>query len=78
MEITFRDRRGILRELTEIFYQFGLNIEGMRVETDVHGIVKDFFVVSSPEEDYYIFERLIERVRFEIPEMIDAKLISLK
>jgi hypothetical protein len=39
--------------------------------------VLDTFVLSSEEEDYYLYERLTERMRFELPELITSKLISV-
>ena len=77
MDMTFADKRGLLRQLTEIFYQAGLNIESLSTENLGNGKVLDHFVLRSNEEDYYLYERLVERLKFEIPEMLESKLISI-
>jgi hypothetical protein len=39
--------------------------------------VLDTFILTSEEEDYYLYDRLVERMRFELPELLEAKLISV-
>lgn len=78
MTIDFYDKKWLLKQLTEIFFQFWLNIEGLHTEDLDKGKVRDHFILSSDEEDYYLYERVIDRIRFDIPEFIDSKLISFK
>ena len=78
MDIVFRDKRGLLRQVTDILYQAGLNIESLSTENLEWGKVVDHFTLRWEEEDYYLYERLVERLRFDIPEMIDSKLISIQ
>jgi acetolactate synthase small subunit len=78
MTIDFFDKKGLLRQLTDIFYQFWLNIESLHTENLEKGKVRDHFILSSEEEDYYLYERVIDRIRFEIPDFIESKLISFK
>jgi GTP diphosphokinase / guanosine-3',5'-bis(diphosphate) 3'-diphosphatase len=77
MDLVFLDRRGLLRQLTDIFYQAGLDIESLSTENRSEGRVIDRFVLHSDEEDYYLYERLIERLKFDIPEFIEGKLVSI-
>lgn len=76
--IDFYDKKWLLRQLTDIFYQFGLNIESLHTEDLEKGKVRDHFILSSEEEDYYLYERVIDRIQFEIPEFVASKLISFK
>lgn len=41
-------------------------------------MVLDRFVLQSDDEDYYIYERLAERIRFDIPELVETRLLSMK
>lgn len=77
MDVSFYDKRWLLRQITEIFYQTWLNIDSLSTENLGDGKVLDHFVLKWDNEDYYLYERLIERFRFDIPEMIESKLISL-
>jgi GTP diphosphokinase / guanosine-3',5'-bis(diphosphate) 3'-diphosphatase len=77
IECIFRDKRGLLMELTEIFYNTGLNIKSVIAEDLWNGTVKDIFILETSDEDYYIYERLESRLKFEIPELIESRLISL-
>ncbi len=77
MDVTFQDKRGLLRQVTDILYNTGLNIESLSTENIGDGKVIDHFILKWDEEDYYLYERLVERLRFDIPEMLDSKLISL-
>jgi (p)ppGpp synthase/HD superfamily hydrolase len=78
MTIEFQDKKWLLRQLTDIFYQFGLNIESLHTEQLENDIVRDHFILSSEEEDYYLYERVIDRIQFEIPEFLTSKLISFQ
>ncbi len=77
MDVTFADKRWLLRQVTEIFYQAGLNIESLSTENLGNGKVVDHFKLKWDEEDYYLYERIVERLKFDIPEMLESKLISL-
>lgn len=64
--------------LTELFYRFGLNVKDFRVEELEDGKIKDIFTLETDNDDYYIFERLEQRLKFEISEITEINLISLK
>lgn len=74
---TMRDRKGILRELTEIFYQMELNIEDIQIQHMGKNFRSNMITLRSDDEDYYIYERIVERIRFGIPEIVDISLISV-
>ena len=42
------------------------------------GLVKDIFTLETENDDYYIFERLEQRLKFDIPEITEMHLLSLK
>lgn len=73
-----RDRKGVMKELTEIFYHMELNIEDIQIKTVSGGLKKDIFTLRSDDEDYYLYERLSERIRFVIPDIMELELISIK
>lgn len=77
VELTFVNKIGVLRKLTEILYKMSLNIDEIRSEK-MWDLVKDYIVLESRVEDYYIFERLVEKLKLDIPEFREAKLIEMK
>lgn len=77
VECVFHDKLGLLRQVTDILYQAGINIESLTTSKLPNGDVSDRFILHSDEEDYYIYDRLVERFRFAIPEFVDMKLISM-
>jgi (p)ppGpp synthase/HD superfamily hydrolase len=77
IEIVLRDRRGILRQLTDIFYQMGLSIEDMHAQKKDGIHVCDTFTLYTPDEDYYVYERIVERIQTVIPEYVSARKIPI-
>lgn len=73
-----QDRKGVMKEMTEIFYHMELNIEDIQIKTLPNRLKKNIFTLRSDDEDYYIYERLAERIRFAIPDIKDLELISIK
>lgn len=79
IEMVFMNKIGVLRHLADIFYHVGLNVESIATskrnenEMIVHLILK-----NDEDDDYYLYDRLIERIKFDIPEFIEGKLISMK
>ena len=49
----------------------------MKTEKIDETTVLDTFVLTSDEEDYYLYERLVERMKFDLPEFVEATLISV-
>ena len=78
MEVIFKDKRGILMRLTEHFYNFDINVLDFKIEPMGGGLVKDIFTLETENDDYYIFERLEQRLKFDIPEITEMNLLSLK
>lgn len=77
IECTLMDKRGLLMELTTLLYGMGLGIKSVTTDTISSGQVKDTFTLEYSEDDYYIYDRLEARFRFEIKELIEMKLISM-
>ena len=76
-DLTFMDKKWLLRQVTDIFYKMDLDIESIHTENLTEWKVLDHFILRSDEEDYYIYDRLIERMKFDIPELVDSKLIRM-
>ncbi len=55
-----------------------VNIEEMHACKNQDGLSCVTFSLKTEEEDYYLFERLLERVRLSIVEFKDGKLVDLK
>lgn len=77
VECVFRDRRGLLREVSEIIYNMWLNVKSMQAKELENGMVHDIFTLVTEDDDYYIYERLEARMRFEIRELEKMSLISM-
>lgn len=78
IDITFSDRKGMLMRLTQVFYQLGLNIQSFSTDRVDPYTVKNRFIFETEDDDYYIYERLEARLRFEMPEDIrDIQLIHM-
>lgn len=58
-------------------YHMGLSIQSLETKSLGNGIVQDNFILEYNEDDYYIYERLEERFRFEVRELKDIRLISM-
>lgn len=77
MECIVKDRRGILMELSEIFYHMGLDVHNISADSMENGTTKIVTNLRTDEDDYYIYDRLESRLRFEIPELQSIKLVSM-
>lgn len=55
-----------------------MSIEEIKSEKIGTDLVKNVMTLESKIEDYYIFDRLIERVSTSVSEFKDAKLIEMK
>lgn len=78
VEMLFYNKIWVLRKLTEIFYKMNINIEEIISVKVWDDKVRNVMLLESKFEDYYIFERLIERISLTIDEFIEAKLIDIK
>lgn len=77
-EMIFENKIGVLKQLTEIFFLMRVNIDEMSMYTDEDGYARIMFCLKIEEEDYYLFERLMERVRLSIAEFKEGKLLEMK
>lgn len=78
IDIRFRDRKGILMKLTELFYNSDLNITNFFTENLGNNIVRDVFTLETENDDYYLFERLEHKLKFEIPEITEVILVDIR
>lgn len=65
-------------KLTELFYNSDLNITNFFTENLGDNIVRDVFTLETENDDYYLFERLEHKLRFEIPEITEVTLVDLR
>jgi guanosine-3',5'-bis(diphosphate) 3'-pyrophosphohydrolase len=77
IECIFKDKRWLLMEVTTLLYHMGISIRSINAEDIGWDRARDTFVLDYNEDDYYIYDRLEARFRFEIRELIDIKLISM-
>jgi len=77
IECTVLDRRGILRDIANTVYTMGLNVLEISSHKPGSKTTTIKLLLETSEDDYYIFERLEARFRFEIPEIQEIKLISM-
>ncbi len=77
IECIFQDKIGLLRQITDILYQMEINIESLSTQSLPNRTVQDRFILHTNEEDYYIYDRLVERLRFDIREFVEARLIKM-
>lgn len=77
-EMVFENKIGVLKKLTEILFLMGINIDEMTVQTSKDGLSYIMFSLKIEEEDYYLFDRLMGRVRHSIPEFREGKLLEMK
>ena len=77
IECILKDKRWLMMELTTLLYQMGLSIKSITTEDIGAGIVKGSFKLEYNEDDYYIYDRLEARFKFEIRELIEIRLISM-
>ena len=79
VEMKFENRIGVLRKLTDIFYLMRINILEISQKNEDEGkTARILFCLRTEEEDYYLYERLIERVKLAIPEFRYSQLIEMK
>jgi GTP diphosphokinase / guanosine-3',5'-bis(diphosphate) 3'-diphosphatase len=77
IECTLMDKRGLLMELTTLLFHMGISIRSVTTEDIGSGQVRDTFTLEYSEDDYYIYDRLEARFRFEVEELVDMRLISM-
>jgi GTP diphosphokinase / guanosine-3',5'-bis(diphosphate) 3'-diphosphatase len=78
MECDVYDHRGILLEITKILYNASVNIKEVSNKTLSPGITRVSLTLEIEDEDYYIYERLEARMRFDMPkDLIETRLISM-
>lgn len=77
MECDFHDKKWLLLEITTILYNAWVNILEVTSKSLEKWITRDTFTLEIDDEDYYIYERIDARMRFDISEIIETRLISM-
>lgn len=79
LEILVDNRIGVLRKISDIFYMMHINIEEISQKTEGENkeLARLYLVVSVDEEDYYLYERLVERMKLGITEFKEAQLVEI-
>jgi (p)ppGpp synthase/HD superfamily hydrolase len=77
-EMTFDNKIGVLRQLTEIFFLMHINIDDLTVNKVSGQLSRIVFTLRIEEEDYYMFDRLLERVKLSIAEFREGSLLEMK
>lgn len=79
IELVFENRIGVLRKLTDIFFLMRINILEINQKSEDAGkSARIVFDLLTEEEDYYMYERLVERIRLAIPEFKNSNLLEMK
>jgi (p)ppGpp synthase/HD superfamily hydrolase len=65
LEILVENKIGVLRKISDIFYMMLLNIDeiSQKMEGENGELARLDLLVSIDEEDYYLYERLVERMK---------------
>ncbi len=78
IEILVENRLGVLRKLTDIFYLMRINIDEIAQKTESNGeLARLYLLLSMDEDDYYLYDRLIERVKLSVPEYRNSSLVEI-
>ncbi len=77
VDFVFQNRIGVFKDLSDIFYRMQINIEDLHTEKIDENDIRMLLTLHIEQEDYYIYDRLIERVRVSIPALRSTKLLSL-
>lgn len=79
VEMRFDNKMGVLRKLTDIFFLMRINILEISQKSEDGGkSARISFDLLMEDEDYYMYDRLVERIRLAIPEFKEAKLIEMR
>lgn len=78
IELVFDNVIWVLMKLTDILYNMWINIESIYSEKLDWNKVKNIMILESKNEDYYMFERLVERLKLSMKEFNNATLVEIK
>jgi uncharacterized protein with ACT and thioredoxin-like domain len=78
LEIEVENKMGVLKELTDIIYKMQLSIEELATHKTKDGYVQNVLTLESADEDYFLYERLIEKIKFSMSEFVSARLIEMR
>jgi len=77
-EMLFENKIGVLRKLSEILFQMKIDVDAMSASKIEDNLSRIEFTLKFEEEDYYLFDRLIGRIKLAIPEFKSGNLLQRK
>lgn len=76
-QMSFHERIWIVKEITSIFFKLEAQIEEMSVKNN-NWIIDCDFTIKIEDEDYYIYEKIVEKVKSIMKWFIESKLIEIR
>jgi hypothetical protein len=55
-----------------------LSIEELSTHKTKDGYIQNVLTLESAEEDYFLYERLIDKLKFSMEEFISARLVDMR
>jgi uncharacterized protein with ACT and thioredoxin-like domain len=77
-DLVMENKIGVLKKLTNIFFIMNLNIEEITQTKGKDNCAIIRFIAKTESEDYYLFDRLIERIKIGVKEFRDYRLLDIK
>ncbi len=77
-DLEVENKIGVLKKLTDIFFMMNLNIDEIRQTKGENNTAIIRFIAQTESEDYYLFDRLIERIKMSVKEFRDVRLVEIK
>lgn len=75
----FQNKIGILKDLSDIIYSMGINIEEISSKREGKDKTRLLLILQIPDNDYMLIERLIERVKINLKDkMLDYNVKQIK
>lgn len=75
--LVFQNQLGVLKKLSDILYAMKISTEEISSKRLPPSATEILLTLKIEEEDYYVFDRLVERIRLSIPELEKAELLKM-
>ncbi len=77
IEVLVENRIGVLRTLSDVFYSMKINIDEISQNSEQNGeLARLYLSISVDEDDYYLYERLVERMKLGLKEFRESVMIG--
>lgn len=77
IELVFENRFGVLKDLADILFAMGISVDEIHTERPVADEIHASLLLVSSEEDYYLADRLMDRLRVSMPYFRNGRVISI-